>query len=224
MEIKKSKKLLKVLIATSFVGVVATPIMLTSCGKKSVSYADELLKNGVTFAEDEIKNQKGKKVDGVTFSEFVNEEDNKKTKTIACVVNDDGKDEKNKDLKSFVIKVTLPFEKDSKDSTYNFELVPNSVGAKKDKKYIDVKENPADEKNKKVVTYTVTVEQGIKDNSENNAKKDDKSKDNDTVKLSADKNYATITFKFTDKKDNKKVAEFTYKITFEEKEAKPAGN
>lgn len=219
MEIKKSKKLLKVLIATSFVGVVATPIMLTSCGKKSVNYADELLKNGVTFAEDEIKNQKDKKVEGVAFSEF----DDNKTKTLACVVNDNEKEGKNKDLKSFVIKVTLPFEKDSKDSTYKFEHVENSVGAKKDKKYINVEEK-VDEKNKKVVTYTVTVDKDIVANSEYNAKKDEKSKDNDKVKLSADKNYATITFKFTDNKDNKKVAEFTYKITFEEKEAKPAGN
>lgn len=222
MEIKKSKKLLKALIATSFVGVVATPIMLTSCSKKNKgSFADELIAKGLKFTE-KVENQKGKEPKEVKFSDF----DGNKTKIIECIVNDDGENENNKVIKSFIISVELPFEKGAQDAP-ELSVNNNSVGVENNKEsYVNIDEGQVDENNKKIVKYTVTVDD--KDNivkkSKKNAKSTNDVKENDIVKLDPTMNYATITFKFTDiKNKDKKPAEFAYKITFKEKEDKKGG-
>lgn len=217
MEIKKSKKLLKALIATSFVGVVATPIMLTSCSKKNKgSFADELIAKGLKF-DEEVENQKGKSGE-FKFGEF----DNDKTKTLVSFVNDDENDvNKNKNLKGFKIVVTLPFEKDAKDAPKcSFDVQSNGKDKeKKDKEYVKVTES--EETDKKKVVFNVEVENNIKDLVEPNSdtdKKDEKSgKPIKEVKLNGKNVYALVVIKFTDAKNEKNVAEFNYKITFEEK-------
>lgn len=219
MEIKKSKKLLKALIATSFVGVVATPIMLTSCSKKNKgSFADELVAEGLKFTE-EVKNKKGETPKEVKFSDF----DDNKTKIIECIVNDNGEKENNKDIKSFVISVKLPFEKDAQDAPV-LSVEKKSFGAKDNIDYVNVTEEPIDSNNKKIVKYTITVEDDIKGKSKDNAKSTNDAMKFDKVELDPTKNYETITFKFTDVKNkDKKPAEFIYKITFKEKEDKKGG-
>ena len=211
---------MKALIATSFVGVVATPIMLTSCSKKDKgSFADELIAKGLKFSEEKIMNKKDKEPKEVKFSDF----DDDKTKIVECIVNDDGENENNKDIKSFVISVELPFEKGAQDAP-ELSVVNNSVGTKDDKNYVDVDEGQVDSNNKKIVKYTVTVESDIIGNSDYNAKSTNDAKKFDKVELDTSKNYATITFKFTDVKNkDKKPAEFTYKITFKAKEDKKGG-
>ena len=207
MEIKKSKKLLKALIATSFVGVVATPIVLTSCSKK-VDFADKVLKD-VKFEEEEVKNKNDK--EGKFTGTF---DKNNNTKTLACVVGNN-----DQDFKSFTIVVTLPFENDAQDDkkTYDFSLEPvvHHENCNKEGKegFVSVGEAKADENNKKVVKYEVTVNNGVK----GLVKQYEKGEKKDCTDLDADKTFTTITFTVKDKKDSSKEFKFVYKVTFAEK-------
>ena len=208
MEIKKSNKLLKALIATSFVGVVVTPIVLTSCSKKKeATYEDQLLKE-INFKE-EVKNVKDK--DG-KFSDF----DESHTKTLTCVVGDDQKDDaKNQEYKSFVIVLTLPFDDKTKDEekkfSFNDDVKPIDVGCKNNEHFVTVGkgEKTKDENGKIQYKFKVTINDNIKSLVEPYG-------DEKVTDLSPDKTYSKIEFVFTDKNNKEKTATFTYKVAFDQ--------
>ena len=147
-----NKKMLKVLIATNFVGIITTPIVLTSCSKK-ISYNEEILKL-VKFEEKDIKTNKNNTVNDVKFPNLF---DKNNTKTFEYVVGDS-----NTNIKEFTIYLTVPFEersfynskKNEKDKTFEWSHESKSVGCKKDEhgvsyNFLSVEEKQ-DENNKKI--------------------------------------------------------------------------
>ena len=113
MEIKKSKKLLNTLIATSFVGIAITPIVLTSCAKKDNSFqsyiASTVMKNANANIDGKFEDDKT----NIKFSEF----DKNGVATLALVP-----EKKEANCKKFTIKLELPFEDDASADKKSFEI------------------------------------------------------------------------------------------------------
>lgn len=210
MEIKKSKKLLSALVATSFVGIAVTPVVLTSCSKKEGNSFKDFIKSSVmskvkiegNFDDDKDKN--------INFGDF----DKNDTATLALVPE---KPEAN--CKKFTIKLELPFEDDASDDKKSFEVsVEGKTSgldeAKKDKKdFVEVGKKKVDDKNKKIVSWEVTI----------TPNKLDVKKDGDKpAKFDPNVTFSEITFTFKntkkDAKDDDKKCKFVYKITYAEKE------
>ena len=144
MEIKKSKKLLSALIATSFVGIAVTPIVLTSCSKKDNSFKGFIASSVMNKAKVEgkfIDEKKG----NIAFTKF----DENGVATLALVPGDN-----EKNCKEFTITLELPFEVDTTDETKKLFEVSAEAKTKGlnegGKDFIDLKEQDNDGKNKKL--------------------------------------------------------------------------
>ena len=207
MEIKKSKKLLSALIATSFVGIAVTPVVLTSCAKKEEnSFKDFITSSVMSKAKVEGKFEDNKK--DVKFSDF----DTNGVATLALVP-----DKTEANCKKFTIKLELPFEDDASDDKKSFEVSVDqgkTSGLDKDEKnFVKVGNKKVDDKNKKIVSWEVTITPKKADVKKNG---DEQAKFDPSVTFSE----ITFTFKNTkkDAKDDDKECKFTYKITYAEKQ------
>lgn len=207
MEIKKSKKLLSALIATSFVGIAVTPVVLTSCAKKEEnSFKDFITSSVMSKAKVDGKFEDNKK--DVKFSDF----DTNGVATLALVPE---KSEEN--CKEFTIKLELPFEDDASDDKKSFEVSVDqgkTSGLDKDEKnFVKVGNKKVDDKNKKIVSWEVTITPKKADVKKNG---DEQPKFDPSVTFSE----ITFTFKNTkkDAKDDDKECKFVYKITYAEKQ------
>ncbi len=206
MEIKKSKKLLSALIATSFVGIAVTPVVLTSCAKKE----DNSFKDFITSSVMSKVKVEGTFDDNkdIKFSDF----DTNGVATLALVP---GKSEEN--CKKFTIKLELPFEDDASDDKKLFEVSVDqgkTSGLDKDEKnFVKVGNKKVDDKNKKIVSWEVTITPNKADVKKNG---DEQAKFDPSVTFSE----ITFTFKNTkkDAKDDDKECKFVYKITYAEKQ------
>ena len=149
MEIKKSKKLLSALIATSFVGIAVTPVVLTSCAKKEGNSFKDFIKSSVMSkvkVEGKFDDDKN-----INFGDF----DTNDTATLALVPE---KSETN--CKKFTIKLELPFEDDASADKKSFEVSVEgkTSGLDKDAKdFVKVGDKKVDDKNKKIVSWEVTI-------------------------------------------------------------------
>ena len=205
MEIKKSKKLLSALIATSFVGIAVTPVVLTSCSKKEGnSFKDFITSSVMSKAKVEGKFDNDK---DVKFSDFDNG-----VATLALVPE---KSEAN--CKKFTIKLELPFEDNASADKKSFEVSVDqgkTSGLDKDEKnFVKIGDKKVDDKNKKIVSWEVTI----------TPNKSDVKKDGDKpAKFDPSVTFSEITFTFKntkkDAKDDDKECKFVYKITYAEKQ------
>ena len=206
MEIKKSKKLLSALIATSFVGIAVTPVVLTSCSKKEGnSFKDFITSSVMSKAKVEGKFDDN---NDVKFSDF----DTNGVATLALVPE---KSEAN--CKKFTIKLELPFEDDASADKKSFEVSVDQGKTsgldKEEKNFVKVGDKKVDDKNKKIVSWEVTINPNISD-----VKKDgDK-----PVEFDPNVTFSEITFTFKntkkDAKDDDKECKFVYKITYAKKQ------
>ena len=212
MEIKKSKKLLNMLIATSFVGAAITPIVLTSCGKKDNYFHSYIASTVMKNANDNID---GKFEDGKTikFSEF----DTNGVATLALVP-----EKKEASCKKFTIKLELPFEDDASADKKSFEIkVEGKTSGLIDdtKNFVKVSDKIVDPNNKKIVSWEITINPNKKDVKAKKVKGED-GKDKDVTEYDSALTYSEITFTFkdtkNDAKDYDKECEFVYKITYDE--------
>lgn len=208
MEIKKSKKLLSALIATSFVGIAVTPVVLTSCSKKEGNSFKDFITSSV-MSKDKAKVE-GKFDDGkdVKFSDF----DTNGVATLALVPE---KSEAN--CKKFTIKLELPFEDDASADKKSFEVSVDqgktSGLEKEEKNFVKIGDKKVDDKNKKIVSWEVEI----------TPNKSDVKKDGDKpAKYDPNVTFSEITFTFKntkkDAKDDDKECKFVYKITYAEKQ------
>ena len=197
MEIKKSKKLLSALIATSFVGIAVTPVVLTSCAKKDNSF-----KGFITSVMSKAKVEYDNK--DVKFSDFDNG-----VATLALVPE---KSEAN--CKKIIITLELPFENDASEDKKSFkvEVDGKTSGLEDGKNFVNVGAKKVDDKNKKIVSWEVTI---------NPNKLDVKKDGNNLAKFDPNVTFSEITFTFKntkkDAKDDDKECKFVYKITYAEK-------
>ena len=199
MEIKKSKKLLSALIATSFVGIAVTPVVLTSCAKKDNSFKGFITSSVMNKVKIEYDNK------NVKFSDFDNG-----VATLALVP-----DKSEANCKKFTITLELPFEDDASADKKSFKVSVEgkTSGLDKDAKdFVKVGDKKVDDKNKKIVSWEVTI----------NPNKSDVKKDgNNPAKFDPSVTFSEITFTFKNtKKDAKDDDEckFVYKITYAEKQ------
>ena len=208
MEIKKSKKLLSALIATSFVGIAVTPVVLTSCSKKEGNSFKDFITSSV-MSKDKAKVE-GKFDDGkdVKFSDF----DTNGVATLALVPE---KSEAN--CKKFTIKLELPFEDDASADKKSFEVSVDqgktSGLEKEEKNFVKIGDKKVDDKNKKIVSWEVEI----------TPNKSDVKKDGDKqAKFDPNVTFSEITFTFKntkkDAKDDDKECKFVYKITYAEEQ------
>lgn len=203
MEIKKSKKLLSALIATSFVGIAVTPVVLTSCTKKNNSFKDFITSSVMSKVKIEGKFDDDK---NVKFSDF----DTNGVATLALVPE---KSETN--CKKFTLKLELPFDDDASADKKSFEVSVEgkTSGLDNDEKnFVKVGDKKVDDKNKKIVSWEVTI----------TPNKSDVKKDGDKpAKFDPSVTFSEITFTFKnnkkDAKDDDKECKFVYKITYAEK-------
>ena len=205
MEIKKSKKLLSALVATSFVGIAVTPVVLTSCSKKEAnSFKDFITSSVMSKAKVEGKFDDGK---DVKFSDF----DTNGVATLALVP-----DKSEANCKKFTIKLELPFEDDASVDKKSFEVSVDqgkTSGLDKDEKnFVKIGDKKVDDKNKKIVSWEVTI----------TPNKSDVKKDGDKpAKFDPSVTFSEIIFTFKnnkkDAKDDDKECKFVYKITYAEK-------
>lgn len=212
MEIKKSKKLLNMLIATSFVGAAITPIVLTSCGKKDNSFHSYIAS---TVMKDANANIDGKFEDGkaIKFNEF----DTNGVATLALVP-----EKKEASCKEFTIKLELPFEDDASADKKSFEVdvVGKTSGLKDDATdFVKVSKKIVDPNNKKIVSWKVEVNALLKDvKPSDTGEKDENGNPKTEVKFDPNVTFSEITFTFKNtKKDAKDDDEckFVYKITYD---------
>ena len=206
MEIKKSKKLLNTLIATSFAGIAVTPIVLTSCAKNDNSFKGFILSTVINKAKVEGKFEDNKT--DIKFSEF----DKNGVATLALVL-----DKAEANCKKFTIKLELPFEDDASDDKKSFKFSVDkgkTSGLDSDEKnFVKVGEKKVDPNNKKIVSWEVTI----------NPNKSDVKKDgNNPAKFDPSVTFSEITFTFEntkkDAKNDDKECKFVYKITYAEKQ------
>lgn len=198
MEIKKSKKLLSALIATSFVGIAVTPVVLTSCAKKDNSFKGFITSSVMNKVKIEYDNK------NVKFSDFDNG-----VATLALVP-----DKSEANCKKFTITLELPFEDDASEDKKSFkvEVDGKTSGLEDGKNFVNVGAKKVDDKNKKIVSWEVTI----------NPNKSDVKKDgNNPAKFDPSVTFSEITFIFKnnnkDAKDDDKECKFVYKITYAEK-------
>lgn len=211
MEIKKSKKLLNTLIATSFVGIAVTPIVLTSCAKKDNSFKSYIASTVMKNANIDGKFEDNKT--NIKFTEFDNG-----VATLALVP---GKAEA--DCKKFTIKLELPFEDDASADKKSFEIKVEgkTSGLINDtKNFVEVSDKIVDPNNKKIVSWEITINPNKGDVKPKKVKGEN-NQENDVSEYDSALTYSeiTLTFKNTknDAKDDDKECKFVYKITYAEK-------
>ena len=206
MEIKKSKKLLNTLIATSFAGIAVMPIVLTSCAKNDNSFKGFILSTVMNNAKVEGKFEDNKT--DIKFSEF----DKNGVATLALVP-----DKAEANCKKFTIKLELPFEDDASDDKKSFKFSVDkgkTSGLESDEKnFVKVGEKKVDPKNKKNVSWEVTITPN---------KADVKKNGEQSAKFDPSVTFSEITFTFEntkkDAKNDDKECKFVYKITYAEKQ------
>ena len=222
MEIKKSKKLLSALIATSLVGIAATPIVLTSCSKKDASFSNYIF---TTVIEKNTKVE-GKYKDGKTKVEFSKFDKDNKVATLALIP-EGGLD---KQCEKFTITLTLPFDDDTSDEKkklFEYEVSHSTAGLKKsgltgdDVSFVKVSDKKVDPNNKKKVSFEVTINP-VKDHIEPNKDAPNASGGTEKVpEFDASTIYSEIVFTFKnnnkDAKDDDKECKFIFKITYDKK-------
>ncbi len=212
MEIKKSKKLLNALIATSFVGIAVTPIVLTSCAKKDNSFKSFIASSVMNKAKVEGTLSDGKTA--VKFSQFDNG-----VATLALVP-----ESTDKNCKEFTITLELPFEDGASDDKKSFEIVDvvGKTSGLKDNAtdFVTVGEKKVDPNNKKIVSWKINVNAVLGSvKPTETEEKDASGKPKTETKFNPSATFSEITFTFKntkkDAKDDDKECKFVYKITYD---------
>ena len=212
MEIKKSKKLLGALIATSFVGIAVTPIVLTSCAKKDNSFKGFIASSVMNKAKVEGKLSDNKT--DVKFSDF----DTNGVATLALVPENN-----DKNCKEFTIKLELPFEDGASDDKKSFEVdVVGKTSGLNDNAtdFVKVSDKIVDPNNKKSVSWKVEVNAVLSSvKPSETGEKDANGNPKTETKYNPSVTFSEITFTFKntkkDVKDDDKECKFVYKITYD---------
>lgn len=212
MEIKKSKKLLNTLIATSFAGIAVTPIVLTSCAKNDNSFKGFILSTVMNKAKVEGKFEDNKTDINTKLSGF----DANGVATLALVP-----DKTEANCKKFTIKLELPFEDDTTDASkklFDIEVKSETKGLKEGltgdaADFIKVGKKKVDLNNKKNVSWEVTITPNKGNVKENGGQ---------PAKFDPNVTFSEITFTFKntkkDAKNDDQECKFVYKITYAEKQ------